>query len=135
MAQSVSLYLATSLSMEQAKKKLGKGSFLFIQGRSFCGGWRICCSYSGQIRCLLPVKVYPEVYGESAKVTIHNYEGVVYKYSILVRDKEQERSYSYPVERDPCQVFHKAPLITVIHPEASKKEGVIQLCKALHFIF
>ncbi len=35
MAQSVSLYLATSLSMEQAKKKLGKALFLFIQGRSF----------------------------------------------------------------------------------------------------
>ena len=44
-------------------------------------------SYSRQIKCL-PVKVYPEVYGESAKVTIHSYEGVVYKYSILVRDKE-----------------------------------------------
>ena len=44
-------------------------------------------SYSRQIKCL-PVKVYPEVYGESSKVTIHSYEGVVYKYSILVRDKE-----------------------------------------------
>ena len=35
------------------------------------------------------------------------------------------------MKENPCQVFHKAPLITVIHPEASKKEGVLQLCKAL----
>lgn len=69
------------------------------------------------------MKVYPEVYGESAKVTIHNYEGVVYKYSILVRDKEQREAILIRLKENPCQVFHKAPLITVIHPEASKKRG------------
>ena len=85
MAQSVSLYLATSLSMEQAKKKLGKALFDLFRGGVFADGGLL--SYSRQIKCL-PVKVYPEVYGESSKVTIHSYEGVVYKYSILVRDKE-----------------------------------------------
>lgn len=79
-------------------------------------------SYSRQIKCL-PVKVYPEVYGESSKVTIHSYEGVVYKYSILVRDKEQREAILTRLKENPCQVFHKAPLITVIHPEASKKRG------------
>ena len=85
MAQSVSLYLATSLSVEQAKKKLGKALFDLFRGGVFADGGLL--SYSRQIKCL-PVKVYPEVYGESSKVTIHSYEGVVYKYSILVRDKE-----------------------------------------------
>ena len=128
MAQSVSLYLATSLSMEQAKKKLGKALFDLFRGGVFADGGLL--SYSRQIKCL-PVKVYPEVYGESSKVTIHSYEGVVYKYSILVRDKEQRESILTRLKENPCQVFHKAPLITVIHPEASKKEGVLQLCKAL----
>ena len=68
---------------------------------------------------------------ENRQVTIHSYEGVVYKYSILVRDKEQRESILTRLKENPCQVFHKAPLITVIHPEASKKEGMLQLCKAL----
>ena len=54
MAQSVSLYLATSLSMEQAKKKLGKALFDLFRGGVFADGGLL--SYSGQIRCL-PVKV------------------------------------------------------------------------------
>ena len=53
------------------------------------------------------------------------------RYSILVRDKEQRESILTRLKENPCQVFHKAPLITIIHPEASKKEGVLQLCKAL----
>ena len=111
---------------------LGKGVLVFFRGGVFADGGLL--SYSGQIR-YLPVKVYPEVYGESAKVTIHSYEGVVYKYSILVRDKEQREAILTRLKENPCRVFHKAPLITVIHPEASKKEGVIQLCKALTLSF
>lgn len=46
-------------------------------------------SYSRQIKCL-PVKVYPEVYGESSKVTIHSYEewftSIVYWYVIKNRE-------------------------------------------------
>ena len=64
---------------------VGKALFDLFRGGVFADGGLL--SYSRQIKCL-PVKVYPEVYGESSKVTIHSYEGVVYKYSILVRDKE-----------------------------------------------
>ena len=73
----------------------------------------------------------PDIYGESAKVTVHSYEGVVYKYSILVRNKEQREDILVRLKESHCQVFHKAPLITVIHHEASKKEGLLQLCQAL----
>ena len=79
------MYLISSSKMKQAKKKLGKALFDLFRGGVFADGGLL--SYSRQIKCL-PVKVYPEVYGESSKVTIHSYEGVVYKYSILVRDKE-----------------------------------------------
>ncbi len=60
---------------------------------------------------------------EIVKSYYHSYEGVVYKYSILVRDKEQREAILTRLKENPCQVYHKAPLITVIHPEASKKEG------------
>lgn len=47
-------------------------------------------SYSGQIRCL-PVKVYPEVYGESAKslfiVMKEWFTSIVYWYVIKNREK------------------------------------------------
>lgn len=127
MAQSASLYLATSLSMEQARRKLGKTLFDLFKGGVFADGGLL--SYSGQVKCL-PVEV-PDIYGESAKVTVHSYEGVVYKYSILVRNKEQREDILVRLKESHCQVFHKAPLITVIHHEASKKEGVLQLCQAL----
>ena len=53
-----------------------------------------------------------------------NYEGVVYKYSILVRDKEQREAILIRLKENPCQVFAKAPLITVIHPKQVKRGGI-----------
>ena len=53
-----------------------------------------------------------------------------------LRRKHLEEMMNRPEkEHTPLSLIHISPLITVIHPEASKKEGVIQLCKALTLSF
>lgn len=130
MAQSVPLYLATSLSMEQARRKLGKTLFSLFKGGAFADGGLLL--YDGQNRCL-PVELLPDVNGESAKITAYSYEGQVYKYSMLVYEKEQRENILSQLKAKPYQVFYKPPLITVVHKEAGKKKGVLHICKVLAF--
>lgn len=144
MAQSSSLYLATSLSMEQARRKLGKTLFSLFKGGVFADGGLL--SYAGQSKCLpvemlsiealsdelLSDEVLSNTCEEPIKITTHSYEGQIYKYSLLVRNKKQREEILAQLNERPYQIFYKAPLITVIHHEASKKEGMLQICKALN---
>lgn len=130
MAQSVPLYLATSLSMEQARRKLGKTLFSLFQGGVFADGGLLL--YDGQSQCM-PVELLPDVSEESIKITAHSYEGQIYKYSLLVYDKEQRETILSRLNGKLYQVFYKPPLITVIHKEAGKKRGVLHICKVLAF--
>lgn len=130
MAQSVPLYLATSLSVEQARRKLGKTLFSLFKGGAFADGGLLL--YDGRNRCL-SVELLPDVNGESAKITAHSYEGQVYKYSMLVYEKEQRENILSRLKAKPYQVFYKPPLITVVHKEAGKKKGVLHICKVLAF--
>lgn len=130
MAQSVPLYLATSLSVEQARRKLGKTLFSLFKGGAFADGGLLL--YDGRNRCL-SVELLPDVNGESAKITAHSYEGQVYKYSMLVYDKEERINILSRLKEKPYQVFYKPPLITVIHKEVDKRKGVLHICKALAF--
>lgn len=129
-AQFVPLYLATSLSMEQARRKLGKTLFSLFKGGAFADGGLLL--YDGQSRCL-PVESLPDVNEKSAKITAHSYEGQVYKYSLLVYEKGQRENILSLLKEKPYQVFYKPPLITVVHKEAGKKEGVLHICKVLAF--
>lgn len=124
------LYLATSLSVEQARRKLGKTLFSLFKGGAFADGGLLL--YDGRNRCL-SVELLPDVNGESAKITAHSYEGQVYKYSMLVYEKEQRENILSRLKAKPYQVFYKPPLITVVHKEAGKKKGVLHICKVLAF--
>ena len=129
-AQFVPLYLATSLSMQQARRKLGKDLFSLFEGGVFADGGLLV--YAGQSRCM-PVELLLDINEESAKITAHSYEGQVYKYSMLVYDKEERINILSRLKEKPYQVFYKPPLITVIHKEVDKRKGVLHICKALAF--
>ncbi|MFV0325076.1 MAG: STM4011 family radical SAM protein [Bacteroides xylanisolvens] len=129
-AQFVPLYLATSLSMQQARRKLGKALFSLFEGGVFADGGLLV--YAGQSRCM-PVELLLDINEESAKITAHSYEGQVYKYSMLVYDKEERINILSRLKEKPYQVFYKPPLITVIHKEVDKRKGVLHICKALAF--
>ena len=129
-AQFVPLYLATSLSMQQARRKLGKTLFSLFEGGVFADGGLLV--YAGQSRCM-PVELLLDINEESAKITAHSYEGQVYKYSMLVYDKEERINILSRLKEKPYQVFYKPPLITVIHKEVDKRKGVLHICKALAF--
>ena len=129
-AQFVPLYLATSLSMQQARRKLGKALFSLFEGGVFADGGLLV--YGGQSRCM-PVELLLDINEESAKITAHSYEGQVYKYSMLVYDKEKRINILSRLKEKPYQVFYKPPLITVIHKEVDKRKGVLHICKALAF--
>lgn len=129
-AQFVPLYLATSLSMQQARRKLGKALFSLFEGGVFADGGLLV--YGGQSRCM-PVELLLDINEESAKITAHSYEGQVYKYSMLVYDKEERINILSRLKEKPYQVFYKPPLITVIHKEVDKRKGVLHICKALAF--
>ena len=129
-AQFVPLYLATSLSMQQARRKLGKALFSLFEGGVFADGGLLV--YGGQSQCM-PVELLLDINEESAKITAHSYEGQVYKYSMLVYDKEERINILSRLKEKPYQVFYKPPLITVIHKEVDKRKGVLHICKALAF--
>ena len=129
-AQFVPLYLATSLSMQQARRKLGKALFSLFEGGVFADGGLLV--YGGQSRCM-PVELLLDINEESAKITAHSYEGQVYKYSMLVYDKEERINILSRLKEKPYQVFYKPPLITVIHKDVDKRKGVLHICKALAF--
>ena len=129
-AQFVPLYLATSLSMQQARRKLGKALFSLFEGGVFADGGLLV--YGGQSRCM-PVELLLDINEESAKITAHSYEGQVYKYSMLVYDKEKRINILSRLKEKPYQVFYKPPLITVIHKDVDKRKGVLHICKALAF--
>lgn len=129
-AQFVPLYLATSLSMQQARRKLGKALFSLFEGGVFADGGLLV--YAGQSQCM-PVELLLDINEESAKITAHSYEGQVYKYSMLVYDKEERINILSRLKEKPYQVFYKPPLITVIHKEVDKRKGVLHICKALAF--
>ena len=129
-AQFVPLYLASSLSMQQARRKLGKALFSLFEGGVFADGGLLV--YGGQSQCM-PVELLLDINEESAKITAHSYEGQVYKYSMLVYDKEERINILSRLKEKPYQVFYKPPLITVIHKEVDKRKGVLHICKALAF--
>jgi len=129
-AQFVPLYLATSLSMQQARRKLGKALFSLFEGGVFADGGLLV--YGGQSQCM-PVELLLDINEESTKITAHSYEGQVYKYSMLVYDKEERINILSRLKEKPYQVFYKPPLITVIHKEIDKRKGVLHICKALAF--
>ena len=129
-AQFVPLYLATSLSMQQARRKLGKALFSLFEGGVFADGGLLV--YGGQSQWM-PVELLLDIKEESAKITAHSYEGQVYKYSMLVYDKEERINILSRLKEKPYQVFYKPPLITVIHKEVDKRKGVLHICKALAF--
>lgn len=129
-AQFVPLYLATSLSMQQARRKLGKTLFSLFEGGVFADGGLLV--YGGQSQCM-PVELLLDINEESTKITAHSYEGQVYKYSMLVYDKEERINILSRLKEKPYQVFYKPPLITVIHKEIDKRKGVLHICKALAF--
>ena len=129
-AQFVPLYLATSLSMQQARRKLGKALFSLFEGGVFADGGLLV--YGGQSQCM-PVELLLDINEESAKITAHSYEGQVYKYSMLVYDKEERINILSRLKEKPYQVFYKPPLITVIHKDVDKRKGVLHICKALAF--
>lgn len=128
-AGSASLYLATSLSVEQVRRKLGKSLFSLFKGGVFADGGFL--SFDGQIKCM-PVGVLPDICERAAKITAHKYGDRVYKYSMVVSDKGLRDDIVIRLKEGPYQVFHKAPLVTVVHGEASKREGVLQICKTLN---
>jgi hydroxymethylpyrimidine pyrophosphatase-like HAD family hydrolase len=88
--------------------------------------------YGGQSQCM-PVELLLDINEESAKITAHSYEGQVYKYSMLVYDKEERINILSRLKEKTYQVFYKPPLITVIHKEVDKRKGVLHICKALAF--
>ena len=81
----------------------------------------------------MPVELLLDINEESAKITAHSYEGQVYKYSMLVYDKEKRINILSRLKEKPYQVFYKPPLITVIHKDVDKRKGVLHICKALAF--
>lgn len=127
MAKSVPLFLATSLSVEQARRKLGKALFSLFKGGAFADGGLLLYD-DGQSRCL-PVELPPDVNEESAKITAHSYQGQVYKYSLTVHDKERRENILSRLKGKSYQVFHKPPLITVVHRQAGKREGLLHICE------
>lgn len=129
-ARFVPLYLATSLSMEQARRKLGKTLFSLFEGGVFADGGLLV--YAGQSQCM-SVELLSGVCEESIKIMAYHYEGQVYKYSMLVYDKEARKKILSLLKGKPYQVFYKPPLITVIHKEVGKRKGVLHICKALAF--
>ncbi len=129
MAQKIPLYLATSLSVEQARKKLGKSLFSLFQGGVFAGGGLL--SYSGQVECL-QVDTLPDICEEVSKTTIYTYHGQVCKYSLLVVEKKLREKIWMELEKSSSyRLYRKGPLITIIHRDADKKEGVRRICTAL----
>ena len=119
-AQFVPLYLATSLSMEQARRKLGKTLFSLFNGGAFADGGLLL--YDGQSRCL-PVESLPDVNEKSAKITAHSYEGQVYKYSLLVYEKGQRENILSLLKEKPYQCFINHPLSQLyIKKPAKRKE-------------
>lgn len=129
-AKLVPLYLATSLSMEQARRKLGKTLFDLFEGGVFADGGLLV--YAGQSLCM-PVELLSGVCEDPIKIMAYDYEGQVYKYSMLVYDKEQRKNILSRLKEKSYQVFYKPPLITVIHKEVGKRKGVLHICKALAF--
>lgn len=130
MAHSTSLYLATSLSMEQARRKLGSSLFNLFKGGVFADGGLL--SFAGQIKCM-PIDVLPDICKQATKTTAHEYEGRIYKYSMLVSGKELREKILARLKERPYQVYHKPPLVTVVHGEANKREGVEHICKTMGY--
>lgn len=130
MSRSASLFLATSLSVEQAQRKLGKSLFGLFRGGVFADGGLL--SVDGRAECL-PVDALPDICKEKAtRITAFPYEGHTYKYTMLVSDKEMREQILARLEEGEYQMFHKAPLVTVVHPQASKRRGVLWICESLH---
>lgn len=129
MAESVPLYLATSLSVEQARRKLGKALFGLFKGGVFADGGLLLYG-NGQHLCL-PVELPSDINEESVRITAHSYQGQIYKYSILIRDKERREECLSRFEENSCRIFYRPPLIAVTHRQAGKKRGVLQICEKL----
>lgn len=129
MARSTSLYLATSLSVDQAQRKLGKTLFKLFKGGVFADGG--CLSFAGQTKCL-PIEPLPDICKQATKMKAYQHEDCIYKYSMLISNKELRENVLSQLTESVYQVFHKPPLVTVIHGEASKRKGVLQICQALH---
>lgn len=129
MAQKIPLYLATSLSVEQARRKLGKSLFNLFQGGVFAGGGLL--SYAGQVECL-QVDALPDICKEASKTTAYSCYGQIYKYSLLVVERKVRENIWRELEKcSSYRLYRKGPLITVIHRDAGKKEGVRRICTAL----
>lgn len=122
------LYLATSLSVEQVRRKLGSNLFSLFNGGVFADGGLL--SFDGRIKCM-PIDALPDICKKSTKTTAHEYEDRVYKYSMLVSGKELRAEMLTQLKERAYQVFHKPPLVTVVHGEASKREGVLYLCETM----
>lgn len=129
-SRSASLLLATSLSVEQAQRKLGKTLFSLFRGGVFADGG--LTSVDGKTECL-PVDALPDICKEKAtKITAFEYERNTYKYSMLVSDKAMREQILARLEDGEYQIFQKARLITAVHPQAAKRRGVLRICETLH---
>lgn len=131
LSRRVPLYLATSLTEDLARRRLGHSLFVLFRGGIFADGASLRGEGWSECLPLLPLSL-PQPLDRMVKVTAHQDAlGHPYKYSLLPDSREEIAPLLEWLGTQPYRVSRNRRLITLIHPQAGKKEGFLRFCARL----
>lgn len=130
LSKRVPLYLATSLTEDVARRRLGHRLFRLFSGGVFADGGLLCLS--GQQRECMPIPPLPDCDLEGIRITGHAVNGKIYKYSLLSPSSDDAVRTASLLAGYPYRLHHRQRLVTLTHPDACKRVGFLRLCQQLH---
>ncbi|MCC8153018.1 MAG: HAD hydrolase family protein, partial [Tannerellaceae bacterium] len=128
LAERIPLFLATALPVSYAKKRLGD-LFSLFQGGVYADGGHLIHKDS---HTYIPISTIPEITRADIRIKTYKAGKTIYKYTLTTPSIDVTQTLKeYLVKENNYRIFTKGRLLTLTHPEASKRNGLLTLCKEI----
>ncbi|MDH6307047.1 hydroxymethylpyrimidine pyrophosphatase-like HAD family hydrolase [Parabacteroides sp. PF5-5] len=126
LSKQIPLYLATSLPLQHAKRRLGPLFNLFADGIFADGGH---LRYN-QKDTYIPILPLPEIDENIYQVKKYTNKEQTYKYVIKAPTIAKAEELTHLLHSGYYNLYHKGRLITLTNRNANKKNGLLTICQA-----
>ncbi len=118
------LFLATSLPLNHAKRRLGK-LFQMFAGGVFADGGHIKYNDNDEY---IPIATEPSIDETVYRITKYKYGGEVYKYAVTAPTTDKASLLLSQLDENLYQLYQENRLLTITNKSANKKNGVEAIC-------
>lgn len=130
LADEIPLYLATSLPLTSAKRRLGD-LFPLFSGGVFADGGHLRYNRQDEYLPLTPIHGINE---EEIYIKVYQSEGTIYKYVIKAPTSEKAKEIRSQLDDNIYNVQEKASFLTIVSANAGKKNGLLSICSKMNLL-